>query len=231
MRPASHRSGRSIASVDPKLDMVLGPILETYLPDGTRNGLRGKYDFELENFRTPALLSLGVAFRPLDTWLVALDFRYVFWKHAFREFVVKLENGSNRDINEINGTDDIRRESVLQWRDTAVLALGTAVDVSSLIGLSEPNEVSTNLILRAGYQFGESPVRTGYAVPSPAVTEYGLGLGTSLRWHELDFDLAYFHSFAATMTVDDHLSLDEWDRTAFASEEHWLYFGVGYQFD
>ena len=34
-----------------------------------------------------------------ERWLIAVDFRYVFWKRAFDSNDVKLSGGNNRDIN------------------------------------------------------------------------------------------------------------------------------------
>jgi long-subunit fatty acid transport protein len=210
---------RSVAFLqdDPGLQALLGPVLGTFLPGGG-DDLQGDYDFELEDFKVPAILSMGVAGRPLPNWLIAFDFRYVFWKSAFESNDVTLTGGTATDINEINGSDQIFTTSDQFWDDSIVVAFGSSVGINDYV------------VLRAGYSYGSSPLNNDFGSPSSGGTEHHIAIGGSVFFEGWEWDAAFLWAMPNEQSIERHDSLRDLDNTDYNAEQYWFYTGVGYQF-
>jgi long-subunit fatty acid transport protein len=216
---------RSIESLnsDPQLATLLGGVIETYLPNRGQQGFKSNYDFEIDDFDQPAVLQAGVAVRPLETWLLALDVRYIFWSDAFGEKDVLLKGGTNDDINEINGSNKIRDKKLLRWDDQLVIGVGTAFMVP---------ELTENMVFRLGYNYGNNPQPAETFTANSGIVEHHLTLGASYYHDAWDFDFAYVYAFPNEIEVADGKSDagNAYNDSATRAEQHFVYLGVGYQF-
>jgi len=211
-------ANRALSNVSPTLQNVLGLVLESLLPDEGQSGFQGDYDIELKGWRTPSILSLGIAVRPVERWLIALDLRYTFWKQAFNQIEITMTGGTSADINEINGESTVRSTNKLKWRNSIGVGLGTSVAVTDWCAL------------RLGYSYSQNPITSGHTSPTSGITEHGVGFGAGFFFERWEFDIAYFHAFATNLRVEKSLDLVEWDDTVFKTEQHWIYLGASYQF-
>ncbi len=218
-------ANRSIANLntDPQLAALLGGVIETYLPRRGQDGFKGRYDFEIDRFNQPAVVQGGLAWRVRETWMLALDVRYIFWADAFGDKDVLLKGGDNQDINAINGSDRIRDKKLLRWNDQFVVALGTAFMLPSL---------SERFVFRLGYNYGNNPQPAETFTANSGMVEHHLTIGGSYLHGNWDFDFAYVYAFPKEIDVKPGQSkaANAYNDSATRAEQHFLYFGVGYQF-
>ncbi|GIW71686.1 MAG: hypothetical protein KatS3mg102_1228 [Planctomycetota bacterium] len=206
---------------DPQLQAILQGLLEAHLPNRGARGFRARYDFEIERFDMPAVLAGGLAWRPSADWLIALDLRYIFWSDAFGEEEVTLRNGTNDDINEINGSDRLRDKKLLRWDDQFTVALGTAWRIPQL---------SEELVFRLGYNYGNNPQPASTFTANTGILEHHLSVGLGWMHGAWDFDLAYVYGFPNEIRVRRSDAGRAYDDSAASAEQHFLHFGIGYQF-
>lgn len=211
---------RAIAAIneDPDFGAFGSAVFEAYLPDGGQRGFESDYDFALEDFRLPAVLSFGTAWRPHDRVLLALDLRYIFWKHAFDENPVTLEGGSNRDINAIQGGEDAEQRNVMRWRDQLVIATGASFLATDW------------LVLRAGYNYGRNPIPGETLSATTGITEHHVALGAGVWWDRFDFDIAWIYALPAEERIDESATNPALDGGAVKAEQHFIYFGASVTF-
>ncbi len=204
---------------NPEVEAITGFLFNSFLPNGGSEGFVADYDYTIEDVSTPAVLALGVAVRPVDRLLIALDYKFIQWSEAFDELKVTLENGTNEDINEINGGDRIDRDVALDWDDQHVIAIGGAFLAADW------------LVIRAGYNYGNNPVPSETLSPSnTGITEHHLALGAGFYVGPVDLDFAYVYAFPNQEEISGNESNPEYNGVEVNAEQHWLYFGVGIAF-
>ncbi len=147
--------------------------------DMTFAGL-GKYSAEVEGFNWPQSVGAGVAVRPTDRWLLALDVTWYNWKDAMDEVHIKT--------NAPGALGDVRFD--MHWKDQIVVALGAAYKLTPL------------WTLRAGYNYGNNPVPSETLSPLfPAIVEHHLTLGFGYKINNSwNLDFAWEHAFGKTVT-------------------------------
>jgi long-chain fatty acid transport protein len=147
-------------------------------------GRRVQYDATMDGFTFAAQAGLGTAVRVSDDWTVALDVKRYFWDDAI-------------DTIEVTGTDPsvtgapprIDLPFVFDWKDQWVLALGSEW------------RANERLTLRAGYNYGESPVPDETLTPLfPAISEHHLSVGASVLRGSVTYEFALEHAFNASQT-------------------------------
>ena len=144
--------------------------------------MKVKYDAEMQDFTWPQEVEAGVAVTPAKGLTVAFDVKWINWSAAIDQPVLKISNPNqpvamtSRDI-----TFD------MAWEDQWVYAIGVEYAF---------NAMST---LRAGYNYGKSPVPDANLNPLfPATVEQHATLGYGLTLGQWAINLAYEHAFENT---------------------------------
>jgi long-chain fatty acid transport protein len=147
--------------------------------DMTFAGL-GKYSAEVEGFNWPQSVGAGIAYRPTDRWLLALDLTWYNWKNALDQVDIKT--------NAPGPLSDVRFD--MHWKDQIVFAVGAAYKIT---------EAWT---LRAGYNYGNNPVPAENLSPLfPAIVEHHLTLGVGYKFNRSwSLDAAWEHAFGNSVT-------------------------------
>jgi len=114
------------------------------------------------DFDQPAVISGGVAYRPMPALLLALDVQWINWSDT---------NGKNKPAykNDIRLTGS--QPFNLGWDDQVVVKVGGAFDVTPAVAI------------RAGYNYGKNPLDAARAfenIAFPAIAEHHVSLG--LGW-------------------------------------------------
>ncbi len=129
------------------------------------------YEAEMEGFTFAAQAGVGIAVRPAERWILALDVKRYFWDHAIDSIVVTARNPDS----ETAPPEVTLPPFVFNWEDQWIVAFG---------GDYRLNDVLT---LRAGLNYGENPVPDDTLTPLfPATVERHLTFGFSyLRGNKL----------------------------------------------
>ncbi len=195
---------------DPGVQLLLGGLIDTYVPDRGRNGFASDYRVETKRLVLPPEVSLGVAWWPLERWMVGADVRWIGWDMALNKISLHASGGKNADINEIAGGPTIDYDLKLFWRDQFVFALGTAL------------ALRPDLVVRLGYNYGNNPVPQRTMAASSLVIEHHLTLGASMELGRWNVDFAYIWGIPKQGTIESA-------RTRFKTELHVVQIGFGYQ--
>lgn len=142
---------------------------------------RVRYDATVEGFTWPAQYGAGVEVRPAKGWMFAADVRRYLWKHAMKQITVK---GTNPDW--VTPVSQVTMPFVFDWRDQWVTNLGAEYAVSPVF------------TLRAGWNYGESPVPDNTLNPLfPATTLQHATAGLTWEVSRHTLNLAVEHAFEA----------------------------------
>lgn len=115
---------------------------------------RVRYDATVEGFTWPAQFGGGVELRPAKGWMLAADVRRYLWKHAMKQVTVK-----GKDPHVPSFVETVQMQFDFFWKDQWVTNVGAEYAVSPA------------LTLRAGWNYGESPVPDDTVNPLfPAIT-------------------------------------------------------------
>jgi long-chain fatty acid transport protein len=119
------------------------------------------YTAEMDGFTFAAQAGAGVALRPGDDWVLALDVKRYFWDDAIDTITVTA-----RDPDVAGAPAEIVVPFVFDWKDQWVIAVGADY------------RLSDRTTLRAGYNYGENPVPDETLNPLfPATTEHHATVG------------------------------------------------------
>ena len=168
------------------------------LDDGTATlnyggGMKVDYDAALEDFTWPQEFEAGVAVTPAKGLTVAADVKWINWAAAIDQPKLKL---SNPDAAVPPGSDSITNTFDMAWEDQWVYAIGVEYAL---------NPTHT---LRAGYNFGKSPVPDANLSPLfPATVEQHVTLGYGLTLGQWGINLAYEHAFENTQVNNNAASM------------------------
>lgn len=136
----------------------------------------------VRDFEWPAMLGAGVAYKPVERVLLALDVKYVYWASVMKDFRMVF---TADEIPENGPFAGLVLDATLyqKWENQAVFALGGSV------------EATDELTLRAGYNYGKNPIPASYLnALFPAIVENHLTVGAGYGFTEAvsaDFSLAY----------------------------------------
>lgn len=136
------------------------------------------HDVRATGINLPQEFGAGIAFRPTDRLLTAVELNWLQWSKAVRSTTLTASAPDDQNAPAVQSAS-----ASMNWRDQYVLAVGMAYDWSPV------------LILRAGYNYGRSPVPKETINPLLAAISrhtYTLGLGYRLseRWR-IDGGLEY----------------------------------------
>ncbi|RME84385.1 MAG: hypothetical protein D6785_05620 [Planctomycetota bacterium] len=217
-------STKSIESInnDPDIQTIVGLLFTTLLPDGANvfnpGGLTADYDFTLKKFKTPAVLSIGIALRPFERLLFALDFRWIRWSTAFKTFKAVLTNGTNPNINAIVGSNKIESDNNFLWDDQYVIALGLEFTL-----LKSKN--GTELALQLGYNFGNNPAPTETQSPDSAPTiEHHVTFGLRFNYGNTSLSFAYVHGLTKRVFIAKNTELPEFSNSTQEANQDVFFF-------
>jgi long-chain fatty acid transport protein len=123
----------------------------------------------VKDFEWPAVIGGGVAYKPIERVLLALDVKYVYWASVMKDFRMVF----TADDTDANGPfAGLVLDATLfqKWENQAVFALGGAV------------EATDALTLRAGYNYGKNPVPDKYLnALFPAIVENHMTFGAGYK--------------------------------------------------
>jgi long-chain fatty acid transport protein len=141
---------------------------------------------KMDGFTWPQQVEAGVAFRAIPKLLLALDLSWINWSAAIKTVTVTATNPSN-----FEAPAALVVPFIMNWDDQIVAAVGAEY------------ELTESLKIRAGYNYGNSPVSSASLSPLfPAIAEHHATAGFTYTWTNWDFDFAYEHAFTNTKTND-----------------------------
>ena len=121
----------------------------------------------------PQIIGAGVAFHPNDMVILTVDGKWITFGNT---------KGFNRVGFQADGS-----VAGFAWKNIFVVSMGTQV------------KVTPKLALRAGYNYGQSPIRDGesfWNVPAPAIVRHHVTVGAGYDFSEhFGLNLAYYHGF------------------------------------
>ncbi len=163
---------------------------------GSEQGGKVEYDAEMKDFTWPQEAEFGVALRPAPALLIAVDAKWIDWSAAMGVVELVVSNppagfpATPFPDGQGGYTDTMGFQ--MNWEDQMVYALGLEYSI---------NEANT---LRAGYNYGKSPVPDDNLSPLfPAIIEQHATFGYGLDLGDWGFELAYEHAFENSQTNDN----------------------------
>lgn len=138
--------------------------------------LKGK--IKINDFQWPAIMGVGVSYKPFEKLMIAADFKQIAWSDAMDNFSMTFSaDNSVEDNGQFAGA--IMDANLYQkWDDQTVIAVGAEY------------QLFNSLAVRGGYNYSENPVPDTYLnALFPAVVEshltagcrYNLGSATELN--------------------------------------------------
>lgn len=187
-------------------------------------GLRGVesefvYDSLVKN-EFPDQLTFGGSLRMSDRAVLSAEAEWIRWSNGFDDLTVDLTKGSNAAINDLLGSNGIVDTIPLRWRDTMVYRMG--VDYT----------LTKELMVRAGYQYGESPVPNSSLSPmTGAISEHTVTCGLTWAREPYELSLAYQQDLPSTRTINgSRLAGGEYAGGTVDLTTHWIGLSVRYEF-
>lgn len=146
------------------------------------------YDARVEGFKWPQQVDFGIAVRPSDRLLLALDTSWINW-NIVDTITAKASNPSNPLALLVIPSPSLSLP--LNWKDQWVVAFGAAYEV-----------MKERLTLRAGYNFGNNPVPNENLSPLvQVIMEHhitaGIGYKIAKSW---SFDTSFVYALENRVT-------------------------------
>lgn len=209
---------------NPALLSIVDPLVNPAL------GFGSVYDARIQKFEFPRMFGLGFAIHPHERFSIGVDYTFILWEEVMRVFKARLSNGTNTNLDIIT-SPSLRVRVPLRFKNQHVIALGVTGLVLRGDDIVE-GIPSYELILRAGYNYGQNPTPGSTTLPQqPTIGEHHLSTGFTFRWGPL-VEL----SFAAEYTLPTKLQTrtHEGNFTLSNSEQElsilFLHFGLGVNF-
>jgi long-chain fatty acid transport protein len=169
--------------------VTVGAAYASKMSMGKFDKYRGLFA-EQGGFDIPENYNVGIAVKATPKVTVAFDIQQINYSD-----VKSVANGVTNSLNFV-GRDPLGTSngSGFKWRDQTVFKLGLE------------HEYSKNLRLRAGYNYGKSPVRDDidsvtFNIIAPGVVEQHLTLGvTWILQNKAELTVSYMHAFSNSVT-------------------------------
>ena len=199
------------------------PIQDLFLqtlPDQGQFGFVSEYDVRLRGIHVPQQVRLSAAFWPKDWLVLGFEVAWIEWHRAFRATSIKLNDGSNRDLSFVIGSDRIDSTMNTRWRNQWVYSGYLAVGVTDA------------LTLRLGFSYGEIPFNEDLqgVAPSAGFTSTHLSVGGGYRIGPVDLMVLVEHAFHDSKRAGLNTEAVTAQRTRYASKQTFVHFGVSYRF-
>lgn len=193
-------------------------------------GFNGNYDLRIQDYDYPRQVGLGIAFRPHRRFSVGIDYTYIGWKEVFRKFRARLTKGDNSNLD-IMTARSIRVTVPLEYTDQHVVALGITALVAEGDDIVE-GVPSWALVLRAGYNYGETPVPEKTTLPPlPVINEHHVSCGFSFLWGPLvEISAAFEYQLPNEFDVGVHKGDFTLSNSKQEVEIFFVQFGLGVNF-
>ncbi len=125
---------------------------------------------KVRDFRWPAMLSLGAAYRPTDRLLLVGDIKHINWSSVMNDFRLSFTAAATPANGAFAGTG-FEAQLFQKWDDQLVFSVGTAYRVTDA------------LTVRGGFSHTNNPVQARFLnVLFPVITEDHLGIGLGYRF-------------------------------------------------
>ncbi len=149
--------------------------------------MRVNYDAEIDGFTWPREFEAGIAMQATDTLLLAADIKWLNWSSAIDQVIIKGRNPNQPGVP-LNPALTFN----MAWKDQWIFALGAEYQLS---GKQQ---------IRAGYNYGKSPVPDSNLTPIfPAIVEHHLTMGYSYSWPSWQLSIAYEYGFNNSQSNDN----------------------------
>ena len=125
-------------------------------------------------FDQPQLASVGIAVRPVEGFLVAVDGQWINWSDTMGKNLPEFTQPAGNNFN-------------MNWSDQWVLKVGAEWALAAVKGLT----------LRAGYDYAQSPVDETNAYASilfPAIAQHHLTVGAGYDFGKVLVNFAFVYS-------------------------------------
>ncbi len=173
-------------------------------------GYSANYDAKIA-FAWPRKVGLGLAVKPIDNLLIAVDIHWIHWSDSMKKFKMVMTDGDNENINRMIGSDKVVTILPLNWKDQFPIAVG--VEYEFLEGVFG----------RMGYSYGENPVPSSTVFPVfPAIVEHHITLGGGYNYADF-FEINVAYELAVPNTqkgASDHAVASEYDNSKSTLGEH-----------
>ncbi|MGE0277303.1 MAG: OmpP1/FadL family transporter [Nitrospiraceae bacterium] len=157
------------------------------------------YDAKVEGFKWPEQVDVGFAYRPMDWILLALDVSWMHWS-TINTVTVSGSNPKNAVAAGIPALSNVSLPLVLNWKDQAVIAIGTAYD------LDEHFQIP--MTVRAGYNYSNNIVPDQHLTPlAPLIIEHHFTGGIGYRFRKnVSADIAGLYGLKNTQNATGFLT-------------------------
>jgi long-chain fatty acid transport protein len=161
------------------------PSIQLGLPMGTVPFL---YDASVKTI-FPQQVKAGISWKFQPQWRLALQMDWIDYKDAFHSLPLTFSNGNNPALNAALGSG-FGESTPLSWQSEFVYRTGIEF------------EVTPNLVLRAGYCYGSSPVPDSTLTPmTAAIMEHTFTAGMGYHWDRYSVDFSYQYDLPATQNI------------------------------
>jgi len=143
----------------------------------------------VKNFQWPASYALGMAWRPTEKWLLALDIKQYAWSEVMDEFTMTFTADQIPENGNMGGS--VMNASLYQkWEDQTVYAMGGSY------------ETRFGLTVRLGANLTNNPIPTNYVNPLfPATIENHATMGLGYEVGPGQVNLSMVKAFQKTVTI------------------------------
>lgn len=213
-------SGRTFSQALGGLAPALQNVFLATLPDGGANGFQGDYDIKMRSIYVPRQVRLSVAVWPIERLLISAEVAWVEWHRAFRRFNLSLQNGTNRDVNFVVGSNRIDTTLAQRWYNRWVYSLYAAY------GLTD------ELTLRIGINYSDIAVNEDVANNSPnaAFVTTNLNFGASYSISRFTIHGMVEHAFHASKRSNDRPQSLTGKNTYYAARQWFFHMGLTVRF-
>lgn len=180
-------------------------------------GRKVGYSADIDGFTFAAQAGVGVALRPADQWVLAVDLKRYFWDDAIDTITVTAT-----DPDVAGAPPQVVLPFVFDWEDQWVVAVGADY------------RASDRLTLRAGYNYGENPVPDATLNPLfPANTEHHASVGLGWLSGNRLWEVALERAFENDQTnPNPNPQVNPFGPGSRVSHEQWtLSFGVSWAWE
>ena len=192
----TYKNGKATMDMTAQLNDAFGKAVQGYLmqnPDATQAQAQGavmqqftqmgidltkgaKDNYDLQNkLKFPQSVGVGISYKPSETFNLGMDLEWMNWKNAFDKMSISLSNGTNPNIKRMMGNNgSFNIDFPMNWKDVILVKVGGEYNVN------------TELILRAGFAYGNNPVPTSTIFPVfPAIVENHVMVGAGYKLNKM----------------------------------------------
>ncbi|MGE5431461.1 MAG: OmpP1/FadL family transporter [Syntrophomonadaceae bacterium] len=163
----------------------------------------------------PMWIGGGVAFRPIENWVITADAQYSQWSKSEDQFVAKYDNAKwETALTAAKAT-----VFDLKWKDATQIRFGTEY------------QINNSFTVRGGYYIDPAPAPDEtYNILFPSISYNAVSVGASYKVSSLTFDLGFEYLKGTDRTISMKLAPNMSVATTSGMNITGISFGVGYGF-